>query len=47
MLDRLPDIMLAAAIAYPAYRFINGLFRVFDHLDAVMVRWMCRARFRG
>jgi hypothetical protein len=28
-------------------RFVNGLFRAFDHLDAVIVRWMCGDRFRG
>ena len=28
-------------------RFINGLFRPFDHLDAVIVRWMCGDRLGG
>jgi hypothetical protein len=28
-------------------RFIKGLFLLFDHLDAVIVRWMCGERFRG
>jgi hypothetical protein len=28
-------------------KFIDGLFRVADHLDAVIVRWMCGHRFRG
>jgi hypothetical protein len=28
-------------------RFINGLFRAFDHLDAVIIRWMRDDRFRG
>jgi hypothetical protein len=27
--------------------FINGLFRLFDHFDAVIVRWMCADRNRG
>jgi hypothetical protein len=27
-------------------RFINGLFRMFDHLDAVILRWMRDGRFR-
>jgi hypothetical protein len=30
-----------------AGRFINGLFRPFDHLDALIVRWMCGHRFRA
>jgi hypothetical protein len=28
-------------------RFFDGLFRAFDHLDAVIVRWMCGHRFRA
>ena len=28
-------------------RFINGLFRAFDHLDAAIVRWMCGDRLGG
>jgi len=28
-------------------RLINGLFRLFDHYDAVIVRWMCAGRIRG
>jgi hypothetical protein len=27
--------------------FINGLFRPFDHLDALIVRWMRGHRFRA
>jgi hypothetical protein len=46
MLDQLPAIMLALAIACTAYRFTSGFFRAFDHLDAVIVRWMCEVRFR-
>jgi hypothetical protein len=46
MLDQLPGIMLAATTAYAGYRFISGFFRTFDHLDAVIARWMCKARFR-
>jgi hypothetical protein len=28
-------------------RFMNGLFRLFDDLDAIIVRWMCADRVRG
>jgi hypothetical protein len=28
-------------------RFVGGLFRAFDHLDAVIVRWMRADRFGG
>jgi hypothetical protein len=28
-------------------RFIDGIFRVFDYLDAVIVRWMRADRVRG
>jgi len=38
--------MMAIAIACTASWFISGFFRAFDHLDAVIVRWMCEVRFR-
>jgi hypothetical protein len=46
MLDQLPGIMLAVAIVCAACRFTSGFFRAFDHLDAVIVRWLCEVRFR-
>jgi hypothetical protein len=46
VLDQLPGIMLTVALACVAYKFISGFFRAFDHLDAVIVRWMCEVRFR-
>jgi len=45
MLDQLPEIMLTVGIACVAYKFTRGFFRAFDHLDAVIVRWMCEVRF--
>lgn len=46
MLDQLSAIMLAVAITYGASRFLDGFFRAFDQLDAVIVRWMREVRFR-
>jgi hypothetical protein len=28
-------------------RFFNGVFRLFDRFDAVIVRWMCADRHHG
>jgi len=47
MLDHLPGIVLAVAVACAAYWFTSGFFRAFDHLDAVIVRCMCEVRFRS
>ena len=40
------SIIFSAALIAPARTtcFGHGVFRVFDRLDAVIVRWVCRER---